>query len=109
MKKIILFLFVLVTLLLLESGCQEKQRRQSGYWYKEGTTFNQCLKDWQDCNLQINKVTAFGERMYGKENYSSRDECMRSKGYQFLPEQKIPEGVWRTKGFEGPRLAGRYY
>jgi len=79
------------------------------YWYQEGTTYEQCLKDREDCFRELQKRTDFVNT--GNYEFEFMARCMREKGYELATEKELPMDVkrtepetslhWRIKGLAG--------
>jgi len=99
MKKI-LFFFILAMFVI--SGC-------ATCWYQEGKTLEDCRNDWLFCyNLAEKRIIKEGEKDYfGVQKAKLTKQCMKSIGYQVVPEEQLPEGVRRTKEPFTIKLAGK--
>ena len=60
------------------------------YWYQEGTTYEQCLKDREDCFRELQKRTDFVNT--GNYEFEFMARCMREKGYELATEKELPMG-----------------
>jgi hypothetical protein len=98
-RTIILFLAICGVFL---SGCTQ-------YWYQEGVTYKQCLKDREECFKELQKRTDF--KNTGNYEFDFVAQCMREKGYELATEKELPMDVkrsepetslhWRIKGLAG--------
>ena len=81
----------LTTLLLLIfaflSGC-------TTYWYQTDKTFDQCRQDRKDCLEELKKYSSNWQKM-GNYEFKFMEECMLSKGYTPVKEDKLPLKVKR--------------
>ncbi|MEN8127439.1 MAG: hypothetical protein ABFR90_06495 [Planctomycetota bacterium] len=87
---------------VLISGCTQ-------YWYQEGATYEQCLRDREECFSELQKRTDFLNT--GNYEFEFMAQCMRQKGYELVTEKKLPMDVkrtepetslhWRIKGLAG--------
>ncbi|MHC4842781.1 MAG: hypothetical protein ACYTEE_03180 [Planctomycetota bacterium] len=88
MKKPYLII-LLITASCLLAGC-------NSYWYQQGTSFEQCRQDRQDCLNELKKYYDFDS--FGKTVSKAEREfmynCMIEKGYTLVKESEIPP---RTK------------
>lgn len=97
---------ILTGLLLLSAsmagGCAK-------YWYQEGRSFTQCRRDLASCHSEATRYSDV-ERTSGLGMYESKfvDECMRTKGYDLVPEKRLPVRVKRESSpvFGFPGVAG---
>ena len=78
---------LLLGLICLSAGCQK-------YYYQEGKIFEECAKDRIDCFSELKKrMSALGTP--GSYEYKFIEECMKSKGYRLVTENKLPLDVKR--------------
>jgi hypothetical protein len=84
MKNLISIL--LICLICISAGCAQ-------YYYQEGKTFEQCAKDREDCLSQVKKL--MGSTTPGSYEYKFMEECMKSRGYKLVTENKLPLDVKR--------------
>jgi len=80
MKNFIVLL--LAGLICLLAGC-------SKYYYQEGKSFEECAKDRIDCFSELKKRMSSSETP-GSYEYKFIEECMKSKGYKLVTENKLP-------------------
>jgi len=74
---------LLVVLLCLCSGCAK-------YFYQEGKTFDQCLKERAECVKELNKRLAVRTKSAGGYEHKFIEDCMKRKGYRLVTEDKLP-------------------
>ena len=79
---------LLVILLCFCSGCAK-------YFYQEGKSFSQCLKDRADCVKELNKRLAVQSKSPGDYEHKFIEDCMMRRGYRLVTEGKLPLGVKR--------------
>ncbi|MCE5186490.1 MAG: hypothetical protein LLF76_10235 [Planctomycetaceae bacterium] len=94
-------LIIVSALILVQGGCVK-------YWYREGTTFDECKDAHAKCLEELSKRTDFSNAGY---EYKYVNECMRAKGYRQVYAGKLPLDVkrhgpessldWREKGIAG--------
>lgn len=100
MRSILTGVLLLFTCLL--GGCAK-------YWYQEGSSFTQCRRDLATCHAEAARYSDV-ERTSGLGSFESKfvDECMRTKGYDLVPESKLPTRVKRESSpvFGIPGVAG---
>lgn len=63
------------------------------YLYREGTTFEQAKNDWADCTAELEKRVT--DEKPGDYEYKFMKDCMERKGYDLVPEDKLPLSVKR--------------
>lgn len=73
----------LVIILCLCSGCAK-------YFYQEGKTYNQCLKDRYDCIQEVNKRLAIQTNSSGGYKHKFIEDCMIRRGYRLVTEDELP-------------------
>jgi len=73
--------------LLLGAGCGQK------YWYQEGKTFAECVRDRRACRDELLERTDL--RRIGKYEREFMEECMRQHGYRLVTEKELPLDVKR--------------
>jgi len=73
---------LLACLICLSAGCAK-------YYYQEGKTFEECAKDRVDCLSELKKRMSASETP-GSYEYKFIEECMKSKGYRLVTENKLP-------------------
>ena len=99
--RVVLAGILLLSLSLL-GGCAK-------YWYQDGKTFTECRRDLASCHAEAQRYSDV-ERTSGLGSYESKfvGECMRTKGYQLLPEKELPIRVKRESSpvFGIPGVAG---
>lgn len=96
--------FMLIwALILFQAGCAK-------YWYREGTSFEECRCARADCFAELSRRTDFGDPL---DDYDVEflDACMRAKGYRpvfsnelpMLVKRDAPESSlnWRLHGVAG--------
>ena len=83
MKKY--FVIVLFFILLESSGCT--------YWYQNGTTFDECDQDLQDCYCSLTRYSDMHE--IGNYEVDFIKDCMECKGYTLTLEDDLPTFVKR--------------
>ncbi|MHC4744324.1 MAG: hypothetical protein ACYS8Z_20605, partial [Planctomycetota bacterium] len=64
------------------------------YWYQEGKTFNEAKQDRKDCLEELKKYSPDWRDM-GEYEFKFMNECMKSKGYRLVTENKLPLKVKR--------------
>ena len=90
---------LLVCLIFLSAGCAK-------YYYQEGKAFEECAKDRIDCFSELKKRMSASETP-GSYEYKYIEECMKSKGYRLVTENKLPLDVRRQD--PDTSLAGQLY
>ncbi len=65
------------------SGCGK-------YYYQEGKSFNQCIKDRAECLAELEKRLADKSQSPGSYEHKFVEECMKSRGYRLVTEGKLP-------------------
>ncbi|MHC4292212.1 MAG: hypothetical protein ACYTEU_00970 [Planctomycetota bacterium] len=100
MKKHSILCVVIISFLL--TGCAQ-------YWYQEGESYQQCLKDREICFSELNKRSDFVGT--GDYEFEYMAQCMQEKGYRLVEEKELPMDVkraqpdstihWRVKGVAG--------
>ncbi len=81
----VLAVSILLVLLCIVSSCT--------YWHKEGTSFNQCDQDLQQCYAELQKRV---DRNYiTSYEVDFVKDCMRQKGYELRCEKALPQHVKR--------------
>lgn len=80
------------------------------YWYKEGSSFEECRCAHADCFAELSRRTDFGDPL---DDYDIEflDACMRAKGYRPVFSGDLPMRVkrdapevslhWRYHGIAG--------
>jgi len=63
------------------------------YFYREGTSFDQAKSDCADCTAELQKRSPNGKP--GNYEYTFMEDCMKRKGYEVVPEGKLPLSVKR--------------
>ncbi len=81
----ILAVSILSVLLCIVSGCT--------YWHKEGTSFNQCDQDLQQCYAELQKYADMNIITAYEVDFVK--DCMRQKGYELRFEKALPQRVKR--------------
>ena len=74
---------LLVILVCCCSGCAK-------YFYQEGKSFTQCLKDRVECLKELNKRLAVQSKSPGGYEHKFIDDCMTRRGYRLVTEDKLP-------------------
>jgi len=90
----------------------------SKFYYQEGKTLDQCRRSYAECAAEFKKFQdPDAPEELGRYNvvydYEGKfmDTCMQEKGYQILPENKLPLRVkrekpdpagWSRRGLAGP-------
>ena len=97
------------TILLLLTVCSVLMSGCAQYWYQEGVTYQQCLKDQRACFDELQKRTDFIGT--GDYEFDFMAQCMREKGYTLVKEDQLPLDAkrahpetslhWRAKGIAG--------
>jgi hypothetical protein len=75
-----------LSLFCLSAGCAK-------YYYQEGKTFEECEKDRAECFSELKKHADWD--MPGAYEHEFMEECMKSKGYRLVTENKLPLNVKR--------------
>jgi hypothetical protein len=65
------------------------------YYYQEGKTFNQCAWDRADCLFELKKRQAVQSEGWGDYEHKFLENCMESRGYRLVTEDKLPLDVKR--------------
>lgn len=101
MKRYLSYLLLLV-ILCCSAGC-------TNYWYQEGKSFDQCTADRNECFSELKKY--YDLNYIGKPERDFMENCLISKGYILVPEDKLPPTVkredpdrsfyWFTNGLAG--------
>ena len=86
MKNFIVIL--LAGLICFSAGC-------SKYYYQEGKTFNECAIDRAACFAELQKRIANKTQRPGDYEHKFMEDCMNSKGYRLVTENKLPLDVKR--------------
>jgi len=79
-------ILLLLVLFCLSGGCAK-------YYYQEGKTFEECKRDRDECMKELKK--RMGSEIPGDYEYKYMEECMKSKGYKLVTEDKLPLDVKR--------------
>jgi len=79
MKRYVVYL--LPALLCLSAGCAQ-------YWYQEGKSYEECMKDRADCVEELEKRVAKPD--FGDYEYKFVEDCMMRKGYGLVTEDELP-------------------
>lgn len=100
MEKHSILCVVIISFLL--TGCAQ-------YWYQEGVSYQQCLKDREICFSELTKRSDFVGT--GDYEFEYMAQCMQEKGYRLVKEGDLPLEArrqqpdsslhWRTKGLAG--------
>jgi len=90
---------LLLCMACIIAGCEK-------YYYQEGRTFEECAKDRVDCFYELKKRMSASETP-GSYEYKYIEECMKSKGYRLVTENKLPLDVRRQD--PDTSLAGQLY
>lgn len=100
MEKHSILCVVIISFLL--TGCAQ-------YWYQEGVSYQQCLKDREICFSELTKRSDFVST--GDYEFEYMEQCMQEKGYRLVKEGDLPLEArrqqpdsslhWRTKGLAG--------
>jgi len=91
---------LLACLICMSAGCAK-------YYYQEGKTFDECAKDRMDCLSELKQRVGTISRRPGNYEYRFMEECMKSKGYKLVTEDKLPLDVKRQRPDSG--LQGQLY
>ena len=83
--KVFTVLFLL-GLICLPGGCAK-------YYYQESKTFEECKRDQEECFSALKK--RMGSQIPGDYEYKYMEECMKSRGYRLVTEDKLPLDVKR--------------
>ena len=86
MKKFLVILPLLV-LITFFTGC-------TSYWYQEGTTYEECKSDLQQCIAEMKKYSDKDVNL-GVYDLRFEKECMKQRGYRLVKERKLPLRVRR--------------
>ena len=73
------------------------------YYYQESKTFNQCAWDRADCLFELKKRLASESSGWDDYRHKFLENCMRSRGYQLVTENKLPLDVKRQDPDSGLR------
>ncbi len=79
---------LLVVLVCFCSGCAK-------YYYQEGRSYPQCLKDRADCLTELNKRLTVQSKSPGGYEHKFIEDCMKRRGYKLVTEDKLPLGAKR--------------
>ncbi len=63
------------------------------YWYQPAKSYDQCAQDLQQCYEELQKYADMNSIECYEVNFVK--DCMRQKGYELLPEGKLPKFVKR--------------
>lgn len=95
-------IMLLVACGVFTAGCTK-------YWYQEGISYKQCLKDREECFRELQRRTDFVNT--GNYEFEFMAQCMQERGYILVTEDKLPMEVkrtepetslhWRMKGLAG--------
>lgn len=96
------FILLLAICGVFVAGCSQ-------YWYQEGVSYEQCLRDRQECFRELQKRTDF--KNISDYEFEFVAQCMRERGYELVTEKELPMDVkrtepetslhWRMKGLAG--------
>ncbi len=78
---------LLLFLICLSAGCAAQ------YYYQGGKSFEECKKAREDCLRELAKYTS--NPTYSEYEFKFIEECMKSKGYRLIKEDKLPLRVKR--------------
>jgi len=92
-------ILLLLGLICLSAGCAK-------YYYQEGKTFEECAKDRIYCFSELKKRMSASETP-GSYEYKYIEECMKSKGYKLVTENKLPLDAKRQ--YPDSSLQGQLY
>ena len=90
---------LMLCMVCIIAGCEK-------YYYQEGKTFEECAKDRIDCFYELKKRMSASETP-GSYEYKYIEECMKSKGYRLVTENKLPLDVRRQD--TDTSLSGQLY
>jgi len=77
---------LLVAVICSCTGC-------AAYYYREGTSFEQCKNDCEDCVSELGKRVTNSKP--GDYEHKFMEDCMQRKGYRLVSEDKLPLDVKR--------------
>ena len=77
---------LLLCLVCLLAGCGR-------YYYQESKTYNECERDWAVCVSELKKHKTVLD--WGTYEYKFVEDCMESKGYKLVDQNKLPLNVKR--------------
>jgi len=92
-KKMKMRLIVMLVALSFLSGCG------SGMcWYQSGKSLEQAVQDCRECHYDANKSVAAVDSAFeaGVKLSSLFRECMKSRGYLKIPQEKLPGNIRTT-------------
>jgi hypothetical protein len=77
---------MLIVMLCICGGCAK-------YYYQEGKTFEQCKRDFVECERELAKRVT--NQKPGAYEHKFLEHCMTQKGYTTVTEDKLPLSVKR--------------
>ena len=89
-------ILIVVLLVLFISGCS------STYFYREGTSFDDCKKDNEECGYEAEiEYPNYWILDQGIKQYEYRKKCMELRGYKLIKRKNLPQSVKRVELYMG--------